>query len=139
MTTLKYHMLTFNLYCICIGIICAIYNIYGRVFLAIALIPWLDPDCDQSTSWHRWFFSHSIIPGLIESWCWTAILPNEYWLMLVIVFCSYEVIHLIGDLGSSKGFGSIKLKPFDKTLNARWWIFFNIIVFLSIVIILMEI
>jgi len=139
MTTLKYHMLTFNLYCIIIGIICAIYSQYGRVFLAIAMIPWLDPDCDQSTTWHRWFFSHSILPGLIEAWCWMKILSQEYWFMLVIIFCSYEVIHLLGDLGSSQGFGSIKLKPFKKTLNARWWIFFNEITFLSIIIVLMVI
>lgn len=136
MTTLKYHMLYFNLFCLILGILCAIYHVYGRVFLAIAMIPWLDPDCDQSSNWHRWFFSHSILPGLIEAWCWTAILSQEYWIMLIIVFCSYEGAHLLGDLGSTKGFGSIKFKPFKQTMNSRIWILMNIVLFISVIVLL---
>jgi len=128
---LKGHTLLFLIIATLIGLYLALFvHAYGRILVIMANVPFLDPDNDQAFGkLHRWWYSHSIIPGLWITWAFMDILPIDLFFYPLIGFCGYTLIHLLGDLKSTQGFGSIKLWPLHRSINARLWIGINFMVF----------
>lgn len=130
---LKGHTILFLICLGILGLILAIWiHAYGRILVILANVPFLDPDNDQGLKGvHRWWYSHSILPGLLCTWAFIDVIPQELWFYPFVGFCGYAMIHLLGDLKSTKGFGSIRLYPLKKSINARIWIGLNLLGFMG--------
>ena len=134
---LKGHTILFLIVATIIGLYLAIFvHAYGRILVIMANVPFLDPDNDQAFGrLHRWWYSHSILPGLLVTWSFMEIIPMELIFYPLFGFCGYTLIHLLGDLKSTQGFGSIKLWPLKKSMNARLWIGINFFAFILLLIV----
>lgn len=130
---LKGHSILFLCFICCFGLYTLYIQQYGRLVLGLCMIPFLDPDQDQMyAKLHRWWFSHSIFPGILLTISLSQLVEFSSLKFIFLIFSGYSLIHLFGDIKSSKGFGSIKLFPVKKSINIRYWIVIQLIIFSSL-------
>lgn len=134
---LKGHSLLFLIFIIIFGCYTLHIHQYGRLILGLCMIPFLDPDQDQMYSkLHRFWFSHSIFPGLLLTIALNQIIAVTDLKFVFLIFSGYSLVHLLGDLKSNTGFGSIKLWPIKKSINIRVWVIYQVVLFMFILCIL---
>lgn len=138
MTTLKKHTYTYLIFLGVLAIWLLYLDQYGRIFAIMLNLPFTDPDNDQfgKGKLHRWWYSHSIFPGLWITWAFMEILPLTLLIYPYIGFCSYAIIHLWGDLFTHDGMARIKLWPLKKTIDNRIWIAIQTGLFCSVLVFL---
>jgi hypothetical protein len=134
MTTLKNHTYSYLIFLGILAFVLLYFNTYGRIFAIMFNLPFTDPDNDQfgKGKLHRWWYSHSIFPGLWITWAFMDILPLHLIIYPYLGFCSYAMIHLWGDLFTHDGMARIKLWPIKKTIDNRLWIGGQTILFLGL-------